>query len=190
MAAFSRLDLGPNLRTRLGPEYFTNLLDGYSEVRPVRGAVKRVRRGEDRLRSGMISSFSHFAAPVGRLWRAGCRIADAPLLFGTDGDARLGSGRRFGAPGLTLRNPSPGVGTDRSRRTPRDREGSFHRRCRTLAWVVGSRTPRAHWDTVARPHEHGGYGDSAPRIWSRIEPGAGADAALCRSLPLLARQLT
>ena len=26
MAPFSRLDLGPNLRTRLGPEYFRNLL--------------------------------------------------------------------------------------------------------------------------------------------------------------------
>ncbi len=26
MAAFSRLDLGPNLRTGLGPEYFSNLL--------------------------------------------------------------------------------------------------------------------------------------------------------------------
>jgi hypothetical protein len=29
------------------------VLDGYSEVHPVRGAVKRVRRGEDRLRSGL-----------------------------------------------------------------------------------------------------------------------------------------
>jgi hypothetical protein len=26
MAPFSRLDPGPNLRTRLGPEYFRNLL--------------------------------------------------------------------------------------------------------------------------------------------------------------------
>ena len=29
-----------------------------------------------------------------------------------------------------------------------------------------------------------------PQIWSRIEPGAVTDAALCRSLPLLAEQET
>ena len=32
MAAFSRLDLGPNLRTGLGPEYFRNLLDAAFEI--------------------------------------------------------------------------------------------------------------------------------------------------------------
>ncbi len=33
MAPLSRLDLGPNLRTRLGPEYFRNLL-GLEQVMP------------------------------------------------------------------------------------------------------------------------------------------------------------
>jgi hypothetical protein len=32
MAALSRLDLGPNLRTWLGPEFFNNLLAAASEV--------------------------------------------------------------------------------------------------------------------------------------------------------------
>jgi hypothetical protein len=37
------------------------------------------------------------------------------------------------------------------------------------------------------PHRPGGCAH-VPHIWSRIEPGAVTDAALCRSLPLLAEQ--
>jgi len=57
MAAFSRLDLGPNLRTGLGPEYFSSLLGGEMPT-PLQVATAFVESINSQDLSGVIHSVS------------------------------------------------------------------------------------------------------------------------------------